>query len=266
MRIYFSPNYPGQQDYSIVAMIHYLGYSVVRTSAEEFDFAYMWQDATEVVPDAELLEIAKTKPVLNLQCQDIGKRKVDQVWQEVCGYGSLLDPCQHQGRAIKKSNGNGHGGGEIIHCPISLAELDRDCVYQAYISTAIGVQLEYRVPYIMGSLPLAFEVLKDDPEQVPGRRIKNQFKRSISPKPSSEVFSEQECSQIINFCQKIGLDIGELDILRCNTTQRLYIIDANTTPTYFNMFNRYWRTQDKRMAIHTLALCWEHELMAKLAS
>lgn len=267
MKIYFSPTCPRQQDYSIVAMIHYLGYSVVKSASEEFDFAYLWQDATKLSPSAELWEIAKYKPVLNLYCQDISKRKVEQVWQQVCGYSSLLDPSQHQGKALKKFDDNGKGGGEVIDCPILLSDVDAACVYQALIQTSdADQQMEYRLPYIMGRMPLVFEVLKDDPEHVPERRIQNQFKRSITPRPSDEVFSELELAQIMQFCQELGFDIGELDILRCRHSQRMYIIDANTTPTYFNMFNRYWRTADKRMALHSLAQCWEQQLIAALAA
>lgn len=266
MKIYFGPTCPRQQDYSIVAMIHYLGYSVVKSASEEFDFAYLWQDATKLTPSAEMWEIAKYKPVLNLYCQDISKRKVEQVWQQVCGYNSLLDPSLYHGKVLKKFDENGKGGGEVIDCPISPNEIDAACVYQALIQTSeAGQQVEYRLPYIMGRMPLVFEVLKDDPEQVAERRIQNQFKRSITPRASEEVFSELELAQIMRFCQKLGFDIGELDILRCRQTQRMFIIDANTTPTYFNMFNRYWRTADKRMALHSLAQCWEQQLMVALA-
>jgi hypothetical protein len=266
MRIYFSPTCPLQQDYSIVAMIHYLGYSVVKSASEEFDFAYLWQDTTKLIPSAELCEIAKYKPVLNLSCQDISKRKVEQIWWQVCGYGSLIDPCQFHGKVLKKFDENGKGGGEVIDCPIFPREIDATCVYQALIKTSdANQQLEYRLPYIMGRMPLAFEVVKDDPEHVPERRIQNQFKRSITPRPSDEVFSKLELAQITRFCQELGLDIGELDILRCLQSQRIYIIDGNTTPTYFNMFNRFWRTADKRMALHALAQCWEQQLKIVLA-
>ncbi|MCH8622533.1 hypothetical protein [Undibacterium sp. TS12] len=267
MKIYFSPDCPKLQDYSIVAMIHYLGYTVVKSAEEEFDFAFMWQDATRINPGPELLRIASHKPVLNMRCTDISKRKVDQIWKEVCGYGSLIDPTQYHGKALKKTDENGMGRGEVMDCPIPVDDLEADCVYQSYIETsAVGAQLEYRLPYILGSMPLVFEVLKDDPESVPGRRIRSQYKRSITPRPSSDIFTASEHEQITFFCQDLGLDMGELDILRCRHSKRLYIIDANTTPTYFNMFNRYWKTEDKRMAIHMLALCWEQQLLKILAT
>lgn len=265
MRIFFGPDFPNQQDYSIIAMIHYLGYSAVRSADEAFDIGYLWQDKTHVKPPKSLIEVAKDKPVLNLKCTDISKQTVNRIWQSVCGYSSEIDPLKHQGKAIKKFDSNGQGGGEIINCPISQIDYDNNFIYQLYIETnPAGPQLEYRVPVVMACIPCAFEVMKDDPESVEGKRIKNQYKHSIIPKETNSIFTETEQGLIIDFCEKIGFDIGELDILRCTNTQRLYIIDVNTTPTYFNMFNRYWQPSDKRSAIASVAECWDKKLKERL--
>ena len=45
------------------------------------------------------------------------------------------------------------------------------------------------------------------------------------------VFTKEELEKIITFCQKMGLDYGELDSIRNSTDQKLYIVDANNTPT-----------------------------------
>jgi len=265
MRIFFSPTYPRAQDYSIVAMIHYLGYSVAKSSAEPFDFGYMWDDRTYIDPSQQLLNIAKNKLVLNIKCTDISKVKVDQIMIQVCGYGSLINPLRHKGKCIKKYDENGKGGGEIIDCPYSEIEESRGTIYQKFIETnPNGPQLEYRVPIVMGAIPIVFEVYKDNPEKVFGKLIRNQIKHSITPKEVNSIFSKKEQEQIIEFCQKLGFEIGELDILRCVDTKRIFIIDDNTTPTYFNMLNRYWNPSDKRRAIATVAEKWEEQLLAVL--
>ena len=46
----------------------------------------------------------------------------------------------------------------------------------------------------------------------------------------SSVFSTQELEQIAVFCHAMGLDYGKLDIMRDTADQRMYILDANTTP------------------------------------
>lgn len=262
MRIYFSPVYPKMQDYSIIAMIHHLGYSVVRTAEEPFDFAYMWDDRTYVDPSPELLAIAKDKPVLNIRCTDISKVKVDAILREVCGYGSLVDPSTYEGKCIRKHDENGNGGGELINCPDPSQDSSDGSIFQRFIETNPGgPQLEYRLPYVLGEMPMVFEVYKDNPNDVEGNLIRNVYKHSIVPKEVDEIFSKEEQEQIRTFCDKLGYDIGELDILRCSDTGRMYIIDANTTPTYFNMLNRYWKPADKRKAIASVAGAWHAQLL-----
>jgi hypothetical protein len=36
---------------------------------------------------------------------------------------------------------------------------------------------------------------------------------------------------MLSFCQKLGLDYGELDVLRDRIDRQLYIVDANNTPS-----------------------------------
>jgi len=266
MRIYFSPTYPQLHDYSIISMIHHLGYSVARTSDEHFDIAYMWDDSTHVEPSPELLQIAENKLVLNINCRDISKVKVDEVCQEVCGYGSLVDPNLFEGKCIKKYDENGKGGGEILDCPLPDKVVDDGSVYQRYIETNLdGPQLEYRVPITMGTIPLVFEVYKDNLESTENRLVKHQNIQNIVPREVAEVFSAEEQRQILLFCANIGFDMGELDVLRCVDTGRMYIIDANTTPTYFSMLNRYWQPAGKTKAVATVAKAWEKQLSSVLA-
>jgi hypothetical protein len=48
-------------------------------------------------------------------------------------------------------------------------------------------------------------------------------------KKVEEVFSEEEVGLIQKFSKSIGLDCGDLDILRDNASQKIYIVDANPT-------------------------------------
>lgn len=45
-----------------------------------------------------------------------------------------------------------------------------------------------------------------------------------------EVFSEDERKNISRFAERIGMDFGELDVLRDRNTGHIYVIDANNTP------------------------------------
>jgi hypothetical protein len=44
------------------------------------------------------------------------------------------------------------------------------------------------------------------------------------------ILSREEISKIGEFCNKMQLDYGELDVLRCRDTKRIYIVDVNNTP------------------------------------
>lgn len=44
------------------------------------------------------------------------------------------------------------------------------------------------------------------------------------------VFSQSEIAQLIEFSEKLGLDIGEIDVLRDNSTSRIYAVDVAKTP------------------------------------
>ena len=265
MKILFYPALPRPWDYSIISMIHYLGYSIAKSVEHPFDFGIMWDDETFIKPTKELLDIAKSKLILNINCHDISKVRVDQLMKEICGYGSLIDPKTFTGKCIKKYDENGKGGGEIIDCPIAELIPEDGSIYQQFIETnPAGPQLEYRVPIVMGTIPILFEVYKDNPEEVQGKLISNQHKHSITPKEVGEIFSTKEQEQILLFCNKLGFDIGELDILRCTDTGRMHIIDANKTPTYFSWINAYWKPADKRRAVASVSEAWEQQLLAKI--
>ena len=44
------------------------------------------------------------------------------------------------------------------------------------------------------------------------------------------MLSKDEQAKLLQFCRAIGLDYGELDVLRDNGDGRIYVVDANNTP------------------------------------
>ena len=47
---------------------------------------------------------------------------------------------------------------------------------------------------------------------------------------ATDVYSPHEIGRIIQFCNKMGLDYGELDIIRDDEEGRIFIVDCNNTP------------------------------------
>lgn len=258
MRVLFLPDYPDKEFYTIVAIFMRLGYFASTDILEPFDFAISWQDSTWVEKSPELKEIAKRMPVLNLNCLDISKTRVEKEFVGIFGFSTFIDPLNSQGKCVEKHDENALGG-RVINLPIGIPE--GGFVYQQFIDTRHGdSMLEYRVPIVLGEIPVTYRVEKD----IPHDRIKT-GKQSVSLIDPSDVFSAEEIRQIQAFCDKMGLDFGELDILRANDNNQLYILDANKTPGGFGIRNKVnWSLNDRNTAIEKLAAAFEAGIKARL--
>jgi len=92
MNVLFLPDYPEKEFYTIVAIFMRLGYFATQDPEMPFDFAMSWQDVTWQ-DRIEALELcARSKPVVNLDCRDISKRRVEREFSRVFGYSSFIDP------------------------------------------------------------------------------------------------------------------------------------------------------------------------------
>ena len=259
MIAYFHPDYPGREFYTIVALFLRLGYFATRDPAAPFDFAVSWQDATWLAEDPLLAEIARLKPVVNLACRDISKTRVEEVFSAVFGRRTLLDPRSHRGRCVEKHNENARGG-RLVTGPI--AEPDPRFVYQRLIDSGRdGRMIEYRLPVVFERLPLVYVQEKALPEET----IKTE-KFGLELAEVDSLFSAAEQDGIRAFCRGMGLDFGELDILRDKGDGEIYILDANKTPGGFGMLNRMnWRAEQRHAAIEQLAAAFEAGLQERLS-
>ncbi len=199
--------------------------------------------------------------MLNLKCTDISKTRVEQVFREVFGYSSLVDPTLHRGRCIVKSDENAVKWGAVVQCPVDMPE--EGCVYQVLIdSEHDGVQIEYRTPVVLGKIP---EVKTWRREAVRGPLHERAWLGTeLSELPA--VYTPAEGELILEFSRRMGLDFGELDILRSRDDGKLYILDVNKTPSDYNMLNRVrWRAEDRRRSLANLAGCFDRGLRDLLA-
>lgn len=239
MKVLFLPDYPEREFYTIIPIFMRLGWFATQDPGDEFAFAICWQDSTFVESGPVLLEVARKVPVLNLGCRDISKRRVERVFSETFGRTTFVDPLTFQGRAVCKYDENARGG-DIVQLPVAAPKAGR--VYQTLIdSSSDGEMVEFRVPVILGNIPVVYEERKD----VPVDSIKTR-KRSARLRPPRDVFEETERADLLAFCARMGLDFGELDVLRSNTDGQLYVLDVNKTPGGFGIFNRVNWTRDQR--------------------
>jgi hypothetical protein len=164
-------------------------------------------------------------PVLNSRSTDISKSRVQDVFEEVFGYSLKVDPREHQGRAVRKSNSNYRHDGSIVQCPYHEPE-EADVVYQRLVETDLGdgYCLDHRVPIIDGQIPLVY--LKYRP--IDNRFLT--FDRAEITEPSA-VFSPDEVELILELADRMGVEFGEMDVLRDNRNGRIFVVDVNDTPS-----------------------------------
>ena len=223
MKILFYPEVP-HEAYVVYKICRLLGYEITSEVTDDSSLSIAWSDTT-IRPDLPLLkELAARGPVVNLACRDISKTFVDEIFEAVFGYCSTLNPLAHQGVCVKKSNANATHDGEILSCPI--ANTEDGFIYQRLIDNRAEDKLilDLRVPIFKGVIPLVYLKYRDLEDRFGNE---NHFVNVVKPE---EVFSAEEQHKILLFCQHMGFELGELDVLRDQGDHKLYIIDANHTP------------------------------------
>lgn len=237
--LHFQPEDPRGNGfpYAILHLADHSNYRINPKVPQRRHCRFHWNDKTQV-PPIQMNECT----AINADCLDISKRKVDTVFEHVFGYSIRIDPTQHQGQCVEKSDENGSHDGRLIDCPIDRPR--EDCVYQKFIDTTVDTYRvdQMRCPIIGKEIP--FILIKYKPLSAP-------FAPSQSGdwKEVHNCLSEHEVSLVQLFCRELGLDYGELDILRDRSDQRIYIVDANKTPTIH--FEGYTRQEVKQLMQRT---------------
>ncbi len=224
----FYPGFPCP-GYFLYQVVRVLGMKISNDPDREFDLAIDWRVETTREKNDVLETLALSHRVLNVGCKDISKANVEKVFKEVFGYGTFVDPSKFNGYAVRKSNDNAMHDGKSIKCPVPAVATD-GFVFQRLINNAVDKDrvLDLRV-YIVGkNIPFVCLTFRSSTN-----RFDNILEyRMCAPQ---EVFNEIEIEKILLFCQKMGLEYGELDVLRDEDDRKIYIIDANNTP-YGNDF------------------------------
>ncbi len=198
-----------------------LGIKMTGNIKGKYDIAIAWDDST--LADYSDLKNLKS-PVLNLNCDDISKKKVDEVFESVFGYGVNINPKNYKGQCVIKSDDNAQHDGRIITAPVK--EVLPGVVYQKVLDNSLDENSVYdiRTPVIGDKIPLVYYKIKKN-----DKRFTNDLFRAELHETDS-ILSKEEQEKIVQFSKKMGLDYGELDIIRDNNDKKIYIIDVNKTP------------------------------------
>jgi len=186
--------------------------------------AIAWNATTSYELDqAQLDSLLSRMRVLNARCTDVRKSTVGRHFRAIFGYSLEVDPYTYTGPIVKKSENNGAHDGKLLHGP--LTEVEPGYLYQRLVTypTARGMA-EWRM-FIVGRKPVAVYRLYAPAD--------DRFKTGKEPELTNlhEEFSAEERAKIGEFCESIGLDFGNVDVLRDAEDGRIYITDCNNTPT-----------------------------------
>ncbi|MAL97650.1 MAG: hypothetical protein CL583_04275 [Alteromonadaceae bacterium] len=217
--------YPGTPShYQIIYKLCTLyGYRMHSTPDRPYDLVFAHEGST-VFPQKLFDDFGSAK-VINRNAKDISKKQVEQAFGEVFGYSIGIDPATHEGLALRKSNDNYTHDGEIVSCPCEPEE-DSRITYQRYIDTATGDGFfaELRVSVYQDVIPVVCPKFRaDSPER---------FKvvaRSEVADPGDHLSTDEQ-DKILQLARKMGVDYGEMDVMRDNNDGRIYVVDVNRTP------------------------------------
>ena len=171
--------------------------------------------------------------ILNDTHFDGAKSNVEAAFERVSGYPLRLDPHTHVGPALRKSEEQATHDGVIVDLPI--ADPLPGHVYQRVVASEIGLlagvahHLDIRVPVIGGAIPSVSVKIVPAPKRFGVRTGRAAvLQQMFAP---GDLLGDDEIALILRFCQEIGLDFGALDVMRDARDGRIYIVDANDTPS-----------------------------------
>lgn len=196
----------------------------VVSDVDQADYIFVFDDYTQTDSSNALSEDDLAKAI-NHRIKEIGKNHVGDVFQSVFGYSVSVDPTKYSGQAVCKSDMNGTHDGVIVDCPIKPEEVLETQAYQRLIdSTFNGKTAEdLRISYAFGKVAVVFHKHKALDARFGTTYL------STDVRNAEDVFSDEELRLITEFCEKMGLDYGAVDIMRDKHDGRIYVVDVNKT-------------------------------------
>lgn len=151
---------------------------------------------------------------INRHCRNLSKSHVETCFKETFGYRSFVPP-NERGKKVIKSEQNAVHDGRIVEEPYTLKDGE---ICQRFIDTGL---IEHRPVIVWGEVVC---VLVKEKYSTFGNGAKK-----FSTKPP-DILSQSTRERIKNFCGLLGMDYGELDMLKDRKDGRWYIVDANQCP------------------------------------
>jgi len=217
-KIFFYPDRPSKMSV-IYKILKTLDVEISRNKNADYKFGIFWKNRTKTKLS---WPVATTKFIINKYCQDISKKYVDEVHLSVFGYNTAIDPTVYSEKYVQKWNLNGIHLGKIKN---KKSKPRSWYFYQKLINNTESDQvIDWRIPIFGCAVPFVYKKY---------RTLKKRFSNinsRVEIKEFTKVFSDDEIKLIFKFCLQMGLDYGEIDVLRDKDSKKIFIIDVNKTP------------------------------------
>lgn len=246
--VLFYPDYPSKRAV-LYKVFRKARFNITNNPRFMHEIGIFWSENTVRSKDELSQQLNKKQHLINFDFTDSSKVSVDKAFRTVFNRSTFIDPLNHKGICVKKSDANAIHDGIVINCPVQQAE--PGSVYQILIDNVVDNDFveDIRIPIVMNKIPLVYLKFKHLEKRF------GTFKHSLAHikqhrviENPSELLSQEEINKILEFCRLLNIDYGELDVLRDRKSGEIYIIDANNTPhgpTGFSL-------SDKRKALSLL--------------
>jgi hypothetical protein len=185
----------------------------------EADLTVAWHTGTWI-DDRDVRRLPDD--ALNRRCVDISKATVDKLWADAAGYSIAVDPGSWRGPLVVKPLANAVRGGRIVDGPLPSSRAD--VVYERLVDSREGERIHStRAIVACGEIIVAYDRWRPTPNWFAGPE-------ETTPAAAEDLYSADERATLVRFAQLIGLDFGEIDVIRDNDSGLIYGVDANRTP------------------------------------
>ena len=228
LKVYVYGNYPHFQKSTTYFMLRKAGVEMSNKLIGKYDVGIYWDPRMDINKQTpKLKQNGKKIKLINLFLVDTAKGFVAESFGQHFGYEYKVDPTTFNGYCISKHNGNGTKSCFFLKCPIEANDIFKDHSYQQIIDYTDkkdpNTLYELRIPIVGGIIPCVLFKTRNR-----GLRFTSK-NRSIQIVNPLKYLTEQECHKIITYCRYIGLEMGEIDVLRSQEDGQIYIIDVNNT-------------------------------------
>lgn len=217
--IFIYPYLPSSKT-TLYKISHQLNLSISQKISKHSVIGIRFDDQTQLESNA-----FHSVKILNSNCNDISKKNVEKIQEQVFGYGMSVNPNSHIGFCVSKSDENAKHDGKIIQCPTH--EIEENQVYQIVINNKDkkreNIYFDYRVCVMRQSIPIVYKKYKTEEK----RFTNDTFEAEICP---LEILPQDIQNKIISFCHKMQCDFCELDVLQDQDSGKWFVIDINKTP------------------------------------